>query len=342
MKSLRTPDSCFDGLEGYPFAPHYTEISDGEGGVLRVHHVDEGPTTAAPILLLHGQPTWSYLYRKMIPILADAGHRVIAPDLVGMGRSDKPSERSDYTYARHVAWFSEWLEANDLRDITLFCQDWGGLIGLRLVTAFPDRFARVIAANTGLPDGSGQIPADATEAMKKLYEELPVVSASDILGHFKNKDGPPGFLYWRKFCAESPDLRVSDVVFTISSDSRDEGVAAAYDAPFPGPEYMASARQFPSLVPIFADDPEIPANREAWKVLEHFEKPFMTAFSDSDPVTAGGERAFQKRVPGAKNVQHVTIENAGHFLQEQQPQACATTILGFIKDHPSQPKPNQP
>ncbi len=333
MKVLRTPDSCFDSLTDYSFSPHYTEISDGEGGRLRVHHVDEGPRDAAPILLLHGQPTWSYLYRKMIPILAAAGHRVIAPDLVGMGRSDKPTERGDYTYARHVAWFSEWLETNDLTNITLFCQDWGGLIGLRLVAAFPDRFARVIAANTGLPDGKGQIPPEATEAIKKVYDELPVVSASELLERFKSQDGVPGFLYWRKFCAETPDFRASEVIFTISSDARDSGVAEGYDAPYPGPEYLAGPRQFPSLVPIFADDPEIPANLEAWKALEGFNKPFMTAFSDSDPVTAGGEHAFRKRIPGATNVQHVTIEHAGHFLQEQQPEACASTILDFIKDH---------
>jgi haloalkane dehalogenase len=195
MKVLRTPDSRFDELEDYAFDPHYTEVADGEGGMLRIHHVDEGSKEAAPILLLHGQPTWSYLYRKMIPILAEAGHRVLAPDLVGMGRSDKPAERSDYTYARHVDWLSKWLVANDLEDITLFCQDWGGLIGLRLVAAFPDRFARVIAANTALPDGSRGVPAEATSAIKKIYAELPVVDASELQSRFASKDGPPGFLY---------------------------------------------------------------------------------------------------------------------------------------------------
>ena len=335
MKTLRTPDARFENLPGFPFAPHYTEIADGEGGSLRIHHVDEGPRDGEPILLLHGQPTWSYLYRKMIPILVAAGHRVVAPDFVGFGRSDKPAERSDYTYANHVRWFSAWLEAVDLQGATLFCQDWGGLIGLRLVAAFPERFARVVAANTTLPDGSWGVPLEAVDMMRKVYEGLPVIAVDELRERFGATDGPPAFLLWRKFCAETPELRVSEVMAHTARDRLADAVAAAYDAPFPGPEYLAGARQFPSLVPIFGDDPEIPANQEAWKVLETFDKPFLTAFADADPVTAGAEGALQERIPGARKVKHVTIADAGHFLQEDQGEACAAAILDLVRQYPA-------
>ena len=328
MKTLRTPDERFENLPGYAFAPNYSEVPDGEGGSLRIHHVDEGPRDADPILLMHGQPSWSYLYRKMIPILVDAGHRVIAPDLVGFGRSDKPTEEDDYSYARHVAWFSAWLEKLDLQRVTLFCQDWGGLIGLRLVAAYPERFARVVAANTGLPDGP--IPLDVSATLRKVYEGLPVVDVKELGERFAATDGPPGMLYWQKFCAEKPDLRASEVVGVLAGGKG----AAPYDAPFPDPSYLAGARKFPRLVPLFADDPEAPAQKEAWKALERFEKPFLTAFSDSDPVTAGMDQVLQQRIPGCRGVKHVTIENAGHFLQEDQGEACAAAVLDFIRDHP--------
>ena len=335
MHTLRTPDSRFENLSGYPFAPHYSEVPDGEGGALRIHRVDEGPRDGEPILLLHGQPTWSYLYRKMIPILAEAGHRVVAPDFVGFGRSDKPSECSDYTYANHVRWISNWLEALDLQGVTLFCQDWGGLIGLRLVAAFPERFARVVAANTTLPDGSWGIPLEAVDAMRKVYDALPVIAPAELGERFRAKDGPPGFLFWRKFCAEAPELTVSEIMQHTVRTGLAAEIAAAYDAPFPGPEYLAGARQFPSLVPIFGDDPELPANRKAWKTLEAFEKPFLTAFADSDPVSAGAEQPLQGRIPGARKLKHVTIENAGHFLQEEQGEACAAAVLNLIRQHPA-------
>ncbi len=332
MDTLRTPDERFENLAGYPFAPHYTEVPDGEGGKLRIHHVDEGPQDGPLILCLHGQPTWSFLYRKMIPIFVDAEYRVVAPVFVGFGRSDKPTRREDYTFARHVRWMSDWLEALDLNGITLFCQDWGGLIGLRLVASYPERFARVVAANTGLPDGGG-IPVDAAPAMRELYESLPVVTASELPARFASKDGPPGFLYWRKFCAETPELRISELI-GLTGGRVDAAVRAGYDAPFPHERYMAGARQFPSLVPVFPDDPEIPANREAWKVLEAFDKPFLTAFSDGDPVTAGGERTFQKRVAGAQGREHVTIRAAGHFLQEDKGEEVAAAVLRLIEQNP--------
>ena len=335
MKTLRTPDGRFGNLPGYPFTPHYNEVPDGQGGTLRIHHVDEGPRDGAAILLLHGQPTWSYLYRKMIPILAEAGHRVLAPDLVGFGRSDKPTERGDYSYANHVRWFSDWLEAVDLQDATLFCQDWGGLIGLRLVAAYPERFARVVAANTVLPNDSFGVPAEETAAVRELYAELPVIPPAEIHARFAAREGPPGFLYWRKFCTETPELRPSQVLRELTQNPLSGDVASAYDAPFPDDAYLAGARIFPTLVPFFADDPERPANRRAWEELERFEKPFLTAFSDGDPITAGIERSFQKRVPGCRGVAHVTIEKASHFLQEDRGEACAAAILDFLRAHPT-------
>jgi haloalkane dehalogenase len=329
MKALRTPDERFENLAGYPFAPHYTEVPDGEGGTLRVHHVDEGPRGGELILCLHGQPTWSYLYRKMIPVFVAAGFRVIAPDFVGFGRSDKPTEIDDYSYARHVQWMSGWLEQLDLRGINLFCQDWGGLIGLRLVAAYPERTARVVAANTGLPDGGG-LPIEAAPKMWELYESLPVVAAVELFERFRDKNGPPGFMFWRKYCAESPDFSVGDVMQTSGGSLPDE-IRAAYEAPFPDQSYMAGARVFPSLVPIFPDDPEIPANKKAWEVLAAFDKPFLTAFSDSDPVTAGMEKVLQERVAGAKAVEHVTIRGAGHFLQEDKGPEVAQAVIDFVR-----------
>jgi haloalkane dehalogenase len=332
METIRTPDACFEKLPGYDFAPHYSEVPDGDGASLRIHHLDEGPRDAELILCMHGQPSWSYLYRKMIPIFVSAGYRVIAPDLVGFGRSDKPIERSSYSYANHVRWMSAWLEGLDLSGVNLFCQDWGGLIGLRLVAAYPERFARVVVANTGLPDGGG-LSIDAAPAMHELYESLPIVKASELGARFADRSGPPGFLFWRKYCAESPEFSVGDVMQNTGASMSDE-IRAAYEAPFPDDRYVAGARQFPSLVPVFPDDPEIPANQAAWKVLESFDRPFFTSFSDSDPVTAGGHKTFQTRVAGAQGVDHVTIQGAGHFLQEDKGQEVAKAMLGFIQEHP--------
>ncbi len=333
MKTVRTPEDRFADLPDYPFAPNYSEVPDGEGGALRVHYLDEGPSDGEIVLCLHGQPTWSYLYRHMIPVFVEAGYRVLAPDFIGFGKSDKPTERSDYTYANHVAWMSAWLESLDIQSANLFCQDWGGLIGLRLVAAYPERFARVVAANTLLPDGMG-MPPEAAKPMWELYETIPVVAARELFDRFADKAGPPGFFFWRKYCADSPDFNVGDIM-AASGAATTPDVRAAYDAPFAGPEYEAGARQFPSLVPIFPDDVEIPVNKKAWETLGPYSKPFRTSFSDDDPVTAGAEKILQARVAGAKDVDHVTIKSAGHFLQETKGSEVATAMIDFMRRYPS-------
>ncbi len=325
MEIKRTPDECFADLADYPFNPNYLQIADGEGGELRVHYLDEGPAGGPVVLLLHGQPTWSYLYRFMIPPLVAAGFRVIAPDLVGFGRSDKPTLIEDYSYARHISWMSAWLLALDLDQVTLFCQDWGSLIGLRLVTAYPERFSHVVLANGGLP--TGMIPEEFTEPLKAAYQTLPVVKAEELGERFADTSGIPGFLYWRKFCAESANLEIGHLMAVVSGGSLPKEAAEAYRAPFPDQSYMAGARKFPSLVPLFHDEPEVEENKAAWEVLHRFDKPFMTAFADNDPVTAGGDKRFQEEVPGCQGVAHRTIEGAGHFLQQEKPEACVQAIL---------------
>lgn len=325
MEYKRTPDERFENIPDYPFEPNYIQVSDGEGGELRLHYLAEGPADGHVVLLMHGQPSWSYLYRHMIPPLVEAGFRVIAPDLIGFGRSDKPTITEDYTYARHVAWMSEWLTAMNLNDITLFCQDWGSLIGLRLVTAFPERFSQVVLSNGGLP--TGMIPEEYTDFLKDAYKTLPVVKAEELGERFQDTSGIPGFLYWRKFCAETPDLDIGHLMAQVSVVPLPAEAQAAYSAPFPDQSYMAGARRFPSLVPVFHDEAEVEENKAAWDVLRQFDKPFMLAFSDKDPVTAGGDKKFMEEVPGCRGVAHRTIENAGHFLQQDAPGQCVQAIL---------------
>jgi haloalkane dehalogenase len=264
-----------------------------------VHYLDEGPADAAPVLLMHGEPSWCYLYRHMIPVLVAAGHRVVAPDLIGFGRSDKPTEKSDYTYAKHVGWMIEAMfDRLNLTDITFFGQDWGGLVGLRLVAAAPERFARVVVGNTGLPTGEAT-PSDA-------------------------------FLAWQNFSQTSPQFPIGMIVNGGSATDLAAEVIAAYDAPFPDDTYKAGARIFPSFVPTTLADPERDANLAAWAVLEQFDKPFLCAFSDSDPVTKGGERAFIDRVPGTAGQPHTTVVGGGHFLQEDKGPELASIIIEFI------------
>ncbi len=297
MKSLRTPDERFSNLPGYPFDAQYLEVPDGEGGSLRIHYVDEGSRDAEPVLLMHGEPSWSFLYRKMIPIITGAGYRAVAPDLVGFGRSDKPSDRGDYNYNRHVEWMLAFLDRLDMRQINLVCQDWGGLIGLRLVAEHPKAFSRVIAANTGLPTG-----------------DMPVGEA---------------FMAWRKFSQEDPEFNIAQIIQGGCTTTLPDDVLAAYDAPFPDETFKEGARIFPSLVPVQHDDPAGEDNRRAWEVLGEFDKPFLTAFSDGDPITRGAEIVFHVLVPGAKEQPHVTIEGAGHFLQEDRGEELARVVVDF-------------
>lgn len=329
MKFERTPDERFENLQDYPFTPNYLQVDDTEGGELRLHYLDEGPADGDVVLLMHGQPVWSYLYRYMIPPLVEQGFRVIVPDLIGFGRSDKPTRREDYTYGRHVTWMSDWLTQLDLQNISVFFQDWGSLIGLRLVTAFPERFSGVVLANGGLPDG--MIPEAFAKPLADAYEAMPVIEPQELDERFRDKDGLPGILYWRKFCALSPKLQTSVVVQATSVQGLSEGECAAFDAPFPAEAFLQGARQFPSLIPIFPDEPEVAENQAAWEVLRTFEKPFLLAFSDDDPVTAGGDARFLKEVPGAQGVPHRTIENGGHFLQHDNPPACVQAILDVME-----------
>jgi haloalkane dehalogenase len=303
MEALRTPDERFADLPDFPFVPQYVEVDDTDGGRLRVAYLDEGPGDGETVLLMHGEPSWSFLYRHVIPVLVDAGLRVVAPDLVGFGRSDKPVARDDYTYARHVGWMRQaLLDELDLRVITLVCQDWGGLIGLRLVAENPDRFARVVVANTGLPTG-----------------DQPMSEA---------------FLTWQRFSQESPNFHIGRIVENGTARGAAPEVVAAYDAPFPDDRYTAGARIFPTLVPTSPDDPAAADNRAAWEVLSRWEKPFLTAFSDGDAITRGGERVFQKLVPGAHGMPHTTLAGGGHFLQEDVGPELARVVVDLIAATP--------
>ena len=295
MDVLRTPDERFEGLADWPYTPRYHTLYGAEAA-LRLHYIDEGPRTAAPVLLMHGEPSWAYLYRNVIAGLVARGHRVIAPDLIGFGRSDKPASRHDYTYERHVSWMTKWLTALDLKNTTLFCQDWGGLIGLRLVAAFPEQFAGVIVANTGLPIGTG-------------WSE--------------------GFAAWLKFSQSVPQLAVGSIVNGGCARNLTAAEIAAYDAPFPDKSYKEGARQFPVLVPITPEHASVAENKAAWDVLARFDKPLVTAFSDGDAVTRGGEKLFQDEVAGARDQSHVTLKG-GHFLQEDSPDQIVDVISAMV------------
>ena len=295
---LRTPEDRFAGLTDFPYTPHYLEL-----GGLRMAYIDEGPRDAPPVLLMHGEPTWSYLYRKMIPVLVAAGHRVLAPDLIGFGRSDKPSHAADFSYGNHVQWMCAWMEAVKLQDATLFCQDWGSLIGLRMLTHSPQRFARAVLGNGGLPTGADPIPK--------------------------------AFLIWRAFARFSPWFPIGRIVKTGCAMPLSDQAVAAYDAPFPSRRFKVGARLFPTFVPTTPQDPEFANNTQAWSVLKQWDKPFLTLFSSRDPITRGGERIFQRHVPGAANQPHETIRRAGHFLQEDQGPEVAQKIAVFIAATPA-------
>lgn len=288
MKALRPSDAPFRNLPDFPFAPHFAEIGDG----LRVHYVDEGPRDAPVVLMLHGEPTWSYLYRHMIGPVAAAGYRAVAPDLIGFGRSDKPVARSDYSYAAQVGWMRAWIETLDLNRIVLVCQDWGSLIGLRLVAAMPGRFAGVVLSNGGLPEGQ---PA------------------------------PRAFALWRAFSRWSPIFPIGRIVQAGTKRQLSPAEIAAYDAPFPDRASKVAARAFPGLVPL-GDNVAVPDQRAAWAVLERWDKPFLCCFSDGDPITRGGDATFRLRVPGTAGMAHATLQG-GHFIQEDDPGGFVAAAL---------------
>lgn len=294
---LRTPEARFANLPAFPWTPHYTMV-----GGLRIAHIDEGPQDAAVVLLMHGEPAWSFLYRRMIPVLLQSGLRVVAPDLVGFGRSDKPARKSDYSYRNHVSWMQAWLVANGLHRITLFCQDWGSLIGLRLAAAAPERFERIVLANGGLPTGTTAVP--------------------------------PAFRIWRAFARYSPWFPIGRIVRAGCVSGLTDQEVAAYDAPFPSGHYRVAARLFPGFVPTTPDDPERAANEAAWEVFKRWEKPFLTLFSNRDPVTRGGYKPWQKLVPGAQGQPHVVVRDAGHFLQEDKGAEVAAAVAAFIHATP--------
>jgi haloalkane dehalogenase len=289
----RTPDAAFAAISDFPFASHYCEIADGKTGTpLRIHYIDEGPRDAPVVLMMHGEPTWCYLYRHMIAPVVAAGFRVVAPDLVGFGKSDKPAAKSDYSYAAHVGWMRQWLEALDLTRITLACQDWGSLVGLRLVSEMPERFAAVVLSNGGLPEGG---PA------------------------------PRAFAIWRAFSKYSPVFPIGRIINKGTKRGLSPDEIAAYDAPFPDARYKAGARIFPSFVP-FAGNVAVPDQTRAWEVFDTWDKPFLCAFSDGDPITRGGESRWVGRVPGTIGQPHRTLKG-GHFIQEDDPAGFVAAIL---------------
>ncbi|HYO75079.1 MAG TPA: haloalkane dehalogenase [Thermoanaerobaculia bacterium] len=293
MKVLRTPDARFDNLVDYPFPPRYTDL-----GGLRMHHVELGPSSGAPVLLLHGEPTWSYLYRHMLPVIAAAGHRAIAPDFIGCGRSDKPASRRDYSYAAHVDWTAAWIEANGLTGITLVCQDWGSLIGLRVVAEHPERFARVVVANGFLPTGDRPLPL--------------------------------AFKLWQAFARFSPVFPVRAIVRAGCARKPSREALRGYAAPFPSGRYKAAVRAFPRIVPSSPNDPAAPANRRAWEVLRQWQKPFLTAFAANDAIFRGFDRILQQRIPGAHGQSHQVLRGAGHFIQEDAGPELAEIVVKFM------------
>jgi haloalkane dehalogenase len=301
MDRLKTPADRFDAVVGFDFPVVIVPVADPTGGPpLDLAVVDTGPgSSGESVLLLHGEPSWSFLYRKVIPVLTAAGHRVVAPDLIGFGRSDKPASREDYTYARHVEWVRAALfDSLHLEEVTYFGQDWGGLIGLRVVAEHPGRFRRVAIGNTGLPTGEERL--------------------SDAL------------LAWQQYSQTAETFDIGQIVSFGCTSTLDEATVAAYDAPFPDDTYKAGARIFPTLIPTSADDPAHGANKAAWEVLSEFARPFLCCFSDGDPITRGGDARFVSTVPGALGQAHTTIEGAGHFLQEDAGEELGRILVEFI------------
>ena len=297
MDVIRTPDERFVDLPGYPFEPHWVTLDSGDGSTLRMHYVDEGPRDGEVVVLLHGEPTWSYLYRTMIPPLVDAGYRVLAPDLIGFGKSDKPTAMADYTYQRHVDWVADWMDALEIRDIVLFGQDWGSFIGLRIAGEQPERFARIMIADGFLPTAARPMPL--------------------------------GFKAWRTFAVRTPVFPAGRIVQVGTVTKVGREVRAGYDAPFPSRAYQAGARAFPRLVPTDPDDVAVPANRAAWESLGTFERPFLAVFGTNDPVLGKADQWLIRHVPGAKGQPHDRIRG-GHFIQEDAGPELARRMIDWM------------
>ena len=357
MKILRSPDACFEDLADYPFAPHYTTVKTEDGSDLRIHHLDEGAADAPIVLCMHGQPVWSYLYRKMIPLLVADGFRVIAPDLPGYGKSDKPASREDYSYERQVAWMGVWLESNDFQNMTFFGQDWGGLIGLRMIANAAHRFDRVVVSNTGLPYNP-DTPADVIAEVEDFRANKPTPTLPQMMKAIRSGARAPAiaFAYWQKFCWETVDVPAG-FMLSMMADKRNPLAAAidflfyrlgltkqspvrtatakAYEAPFPDPSYKMGIRAMPSQVPTMSTSPSLEAQGRAWEFFRQWRKPFLCAFADNDPVTAGGDQPFLTQVPGAQNQPHTTIKGGGHFVQEGNPEQLCQVIGDFIRANPA-------
>ncbi|MFN2100622.1 haloalkane dehalogenase [Altererythrobacter sp. MF3-039] len=294
MQILSYDPKRFADLPDYPFFENWSEIDLGDGHMGRMHYLDEGAKDAPPVLLFHGEPSWSFLYRKMIPILLDAGFRCLAPDLIGFGKSDKPDDPSFYNYARHVDWLKQWRNAVVPQDAALFCQDWGGLLGLRMVGDEPDRFSCVVASNTFLPTGGTPSPA---------------------------------FLMWREFAKSSPEFAIGELLQRATQSERSAAEIAAYDAPFPDEPSKAGARAFPQLVPVEDGMDGIEENKAAWEGLAAYDKPFLTLFGEDDPVTGGLGDQLSGRIKGAEGQPHAMLSDCGHFSQEDRPQELAQGVI---------------
>lgn len=299
MEILRHDPARFANIPDYPFAENWLEIELGDGHKGRMHYLDEGPRDGPPVLLFHGEPSWSFLYRKMIPILVQAGFRCLAPDLIGFGKSDKPNDQDFYNYARHVSWLEQWREAIVPQEAGLFCQDWGGLLGLRMVGNAPERFTFVVASNTFLPEGGG--------------------------------NATPAFLAWREFAKNSPDFHIGELLQRATATERSAAEVAAYDAPFPDEPSKAGARAFPQLVPVEDDKPGVAENKQAWVGLSAFDKPFLTLFGEDDPVLGSAGPLLAGRIKGAEGMPHAMLSQCGHFSQEDRPVELAQGVIDMAR-----------
>ena len=317
MEFVRTPEERFEDLLDYPFAPNYMDVPFSSFSSVRMHYVDEGPVGASTVLMLHGEPTWSYLYRKMIPLFVDAGFRVVAPDHIGFGRSDKPTDKTVYSFEAHVEAMQAFILSLSLEDITLIVQDWGGPIGLGVLASEPDRFSRVVAANTMLHTAEAEL--EGRTVWSNHASGVGDVCVAE------------GLLAWILHSQRASEFEASPSIAGTTVRPIPDGALAAYDAPFPDESHKAGMRQFPALIPITPNDPGAMINRNTWQALAEFQRPFLTLFSDSDPSTAGWEQIFQERVPGASGQPHGVIDEAGHFLQEDAGPELASAILRWLK-----------